>query len=87
MSEAMHHWRTPCPECGLSVSKALYACPGCGADLREKCESCGLALSGEEPTCHCKVDFSIAPRSRRANKPEGGEGHGWLAARRGTSGY
>lgn len=80
-------WKAPCPECDSLVSRFLAECPACDADLRQKCGSCGLPLSGEEPTCSCEVDFSAAPRSRRANGPEGGEGHGWLAARRARSGY
>lgn len=49
----MSRWFTPCPECSLRVSKALYVCPGCGEDLRRKCRTCGLPLEGEEPVCGC----------------------------------
>jgi len=92
----VNQWKKPCPECNLEVSKFLAECPGCGADLRDKCEACGLPLSGEEPLCHCggfesegerQAFFRASPRSKRANRPGGGRGFRWLAGRRARCGY
>lgn len=93
---SVNQWKKPCPECDEVSGLFLAECLGCGADLRAKCDVCGLPLSGEEPCCHCggfeseeerKRFFRQSPRSKRANRPGGGRGLRWLADRRKRYGY
>lgn len=90
----MSDWQKPCPACAESIATHLPTCPHCDADVRERCETCGLPIVGEGELCHCgsspeelEEAFSISPRSRRANRPDGGTGHGWLAMRRANVRY
>lgn len=85
-----------CPECSKSVEPLEVECLHCGADLRTRCEFCGLPLSGEQPLCQCggfaseeerQEHFRTSPRSKRANRPGGGRGLRWLAGRRKRYGY
>lgn len=78
----------PCPDCGTPAAY-LAACPNCGADLRALCEECGLPYSGEGNLCQCgtfteeeAAEFYRTSPPKRANRNNGGKGHGWLRKRR-----
>ena len=84
-----------CPSCDQPVVPYYSHCPDCGADLRIQCEACGSLFTRHQQRCpFCRPreetepsPFANSPRSKRANRPQGGEQHGWLQMRRASTGY
>jgi hypothetical protein len=77
-----------CPQCQEQVWKWLHHCPSCGHDFRKRCKECKKPIGGEGDVCECEVPpFACSPRSIKANRPDGGHQHGWLAKRRAAHGW
>ena len=49
--EAPTSWQKSCPVCGKTIDRLTAICPHCRADVRERCEACGLPYAGEPPCC------------------------------------
>lgn len=91
-----------CPSCNRPIEPYYAHCPHCGHDLRVECGVCGRRYSRHERECpYCQGDpvkagrpeptltelRACTPRSRRANRPDGGWQHGHLRFRRMRWGY
>lgn len=89
-----------CPICDKDISWLTHKCPYCGADARQRCPACDLPITGKPPCCdfgdECRKGRgqltwdegkAATPKSKRANRPDGGTGHGWLRVRRSGVGW
>ncbi|MGN0518563.1 MAG: zinc ribbon domain-containing protein [Acutalibacteraceae bacterium] len=57
-----------CPNCGRGVTKNLFNCPKCGAELKKKCSNCGQWLAINALSCYaCHAKCNDMPINNISN--------------------